>query len=617
MRGGGMRGSAGLLCLALLGLAGQARAGTFLSANIRWVKKEGNQVSFDVATYWKRSFSPFKDGAAQPGDIIDLIAQNTVQFAFGDGTTEFLQGVVTNVNVHDDWLEAVSTVTHTYAQPFKQEHETGPQYTPWTASLTGCCRSSTLRNDGDGKFFIAASINLALAMESPDPRVPPKVFVKEGGAFQIAAPVPSLTPASARGAVSYSLCPFVGTWTLPAGGEVVVVDANTTKGVVLDGATGEMAWRLPTNPTGQFHVCVQIESSGVWTQTDFEVVSLAAATVVPTVSAGYELVAFVGYRAGNPAPFTLTATLPGASGTVGFTVGYRSRFEDGAPSATGGVLTTVAAGDSATVSVEYLVPSWTLGWVAMCFSAYDTANPSVSSSPVCINFLSTADSAPTLTATAASEFALGPTRFRVREGQELRVNFNALIPPLDANVQISLEPVHGLSGALVEGISIAHRITGNNASSDLVFVPPRAMAGAHVEACVQAVGQAGEYRRLETRRMCVVIEVQRCQWTVQEAESMVTIAAETGVSWLQLWNFNKGVVTRPDFDLRSGESIKVGQLYEVDDGDTLSNIAARFSSSVSRLRDMNADLAGSDTIAPGQLLCVTFNQCSDAPAQGA
>jgi len=39
-----MRGSAGLLCLALLGLAGQARAGTFLSANIRWVKKAGNEV---------------------------------------------------------------------------------------------------------------------------------------------------------------------------------------------------------------------------------------------------------------------------------------------------------------------------------------------------------------------------------------------------------------------------------------------------------------------------------------------------------------------------------------------------------------------------------------------
>ena len=44
MRSGGIRGSAWLLCLALLGLAGQARAGTFLSANIRWVKKEGNEV---------------------------------------------------------------------------------------------------------------------------------------------------------------------------------------------------------------------------------------------------------------------------------------------------------------------------------------------------------------------------------------------------------------------------------------------------------------------------------------------------------------------------------------------------------------------------------------------
>ena len=84
------------------------------------------------------------------------------------------------------------------------------------------------------------------------------MFVKEGGHFQIAAPVPSLTPSSARGAISYKLCPFLGTWTLPAGGEVVVVDANTTKGVVLNSATGDMAWSLPTNPTGHFHVCVQV-----------------------------------------------------------------------------------------------------------------------------------------------------------------------------------------------------------------------------------------------------------------------------------------------------------------------------------------------------------------------
>jgi hypothetical protein len=570
------------------------------------------QVTFDIATYWKRSFSPFSDGAAQPGDTIDVIAQNTVQFSFGDGTSQFLQGKVTTIHEEDDWLEAVSTVTHTYERPVQAYHDTGDPYTPWTAALTGCCRSSGLRNDGDGKFYVAATVNLELANESPDPRVPPKVFTRVGGAFSVKATVPSLNPSAAMGAVKFSLCPFVGVWTLPAGGEPVVLDANTTQGIVLSQDTGEVHWNLPTDPTGHFHMCVQMQASGVMTQADFEVVAIDAASSVPSVSPGYEIVAFVGYRAGNPAPFTLTATLPGSAGSLGFSVGYRSRFGDGAPSATGGLLTTVANGDSATLSVEFLVPSWTLGWIAMCFSAYDKQHPHVASPPVCVDLYVTSDSAPTLSATAATEFVLTPTRFRVREGQPLRVHFNALIPPQDANVEITLEPLAG-----VEGIGIEPIVQGNNASSDLLFVPPRGMTGATVEACVRAVGQAGQYRVLESRRMCIEIEVQRCQWTVRESESMVTIAAQTGVSWLQLWNFNKGVVTRPDFDLRTGEAIKVGQLYEVDAGDTLSNIASRFSTSVERIREMNADLAGNDLIAPGQVICVTFNQCTDSLEQQA
>ena len=52
------------VCWAVLPLA---RAGTFISGSVRWEMVEANKARFDVVTYWRRSFSPFKDGKAMPG----------------------------------------------------------------------------------------------------------------------------------------------------------------------------------------------------------------------------------------------------------------------------------------------------------------------------------------------------------------------------------------------------------------------------------------------------------------------------------------------------------------------------------------------------------------------
>eukprot|EP00960_Hanusia_phi_P032535 749908-Hanusia_phi.AAC.2 len=42
----------------------------------------------------------------------------------------------------------------------------------------------------------------------------------------------------------------------------------------------------------------------------------------------------------------------------------------------------------------------------------------------------------------------------------------------------------------------------------------------------------------------------------------------------------EGNYSRPDIDLRTGDQVRVGQLYRVDSGDTLYNVADRFSSTV-------------------------------------
>ena len=108
--------------MCVLGLLPGARAGTFLSGSVRWERVNERKARFDVVTYWKRSFSPFKDGQAQPGDQIDVIGQSTVGIDYGDGSPKhYLLATVTNINEDEDWLEAVTTYEHEYARPFEDK----------------------------------------------------------------------------------------------------------------------------------------------------------------------------------------------------------------------------------------------------------------------------------------------------------------------------------------------------------------------------------------------------------------------------------------------------------------------------------------------------------------
>mmetsp|Transcript_30444 Transcript_30444/g.98108 ORF Transcript_30444/g.98108 Transcript_30444/m.98108 type:complete len:108 (-) Transcript_30444:158-481(-) len=105
--------------------------------------------------------------------------------------------------------------------------------------------------------------------------------------------------------------------------------------------------------------------------------------------------------------------------------------------------------------------------------------------------------------------------------------------------------------------------------------------------------------------------VKKCVWTVKTGESFISIAQSIGISWLQLWNFNKGNYSRPDIDLRTGDPVNVGQLYQVDNGDTLYNIADRFSSTVPILYALNGALDPQVPIYTGQLICIAFASCAN------
>ena len=54
----------------------------------------------------------------------------------------------------------------------------------------------------------------------------------------------------------------------------------------------------------------------------------------------------------------------------------------------------------------------------------------------------------------------------------------------------------------------------------------------------------------------------------------------------------------------------MGQLYSVQNGDSLYNIAERYSTSIERLVAINADLTESTLLQVGQSICVSFDSCT-------
>jgi hypothetical protein len=243
-------------------------AGTFISGSVRWEQVTGkpNTARFDIVTYWRRSFSPFKGGTAMPGDEIDVIAQSTVSISYGDGSpARYLRTTVTNINTDEDWLEAVATYEHTYAAPYADKQviteyvttisETGnkvesviykPKYTPWVASVRGCCRYATLSNDADKPFVIRTTVNLETSSRSPDARVLPIISVKIGESIKatISAPLylpPQIAPADQK-TVLYSWCPS-SSWSPPAASIAA-----------LNPATGTISWLGTT--VGWYHLCM-------------------------------------------------------------------------------------------------------------------------------------------------------------------------------------------------------------------------------------------------------------------------------------------------------------------------------------------------------------------------
>jgi len=111
----------------------------------------------------------------------------------------------------------------------------------------------------------------------------------------------------------------------------------------------------------------------------------------------------------------------------------------------------------------------------------------------------------------------------------------------------------------------------------------------------------------------VIFRVQKCEYCINEKESMHSIAADFSTHWTQIWSSNHQLES-PD-QLAKGQKIKLGNFYQTVNGDTWKLMAVRFGTTVERLLELNPDLsslATADMVAivpPDTHVCVMPQTC--------
>ncbi|EKX49657.1 hypothetical protein GUITHDRAFT_135834 [Guillardia theta CCMP2712] len=520
-------------------------------------------VEFQVVSYWNRSFSAFQSPTLGPpvlGSLVDLQAQSTVRLRFGDGTWTGFEYKFINQN-------SLYTETQFIYVPWKVTFEVLEHLTPWTPSTDRHLTRDVVVTVDCNETAILRSIS------------------RQQSLSMVLYPSP--------------LIPEFCLSNLP---DFTRLDANT----------GDIKWDVAI--PGIYHLCISVSLASqptVYSDVDFLVVS----------------------QAGDQ---------------IGFQVGFVPAMRNGPTAPDTGHFTVVSAqiaSGSAEATLKFTVQPWMEGWNSFCFAAYVINDMKISSasSMKCSDAYFFGSDVIMVDATAAEQYKyrvagqVVANHFEVREGVQLRVSISAWMPNSLGAVERSMVADLNGNGVLdeseVEELSFLRETqvacqvqifygnrprplgaTLTNVSlntSILTYEPPRTYAGADIEICINAQGASSAATLSKVNQFCITIMVKKCVWTVKTGESFISIAQSIGISWLQLWNFNKGNYSRPDIDLRTGDPVNVGQLYQVDNGDTLYNIADRFSSTVPILYALNGALDPQVPIYTGQLICIAFASCAN------
>ena len=165
-------------------------------------------------------------------------------------------------------------------------------------------------------------------------------------------------------------------------------------------------------------------------------------------------------------------------------------------------------------------------------------------------------------------------------------------------------------------------VYGRIASSTVVYRAGRGDEGREDVVCLRARDNLGV---TDTGVYCIVVAVMRCAYCVESTDTLQLIMRETigDFNWLRVWVANGNddgdpdtqLVENPDNILASGEYdkqvVNVGSLYTVNLGESLTELAGRFQTTVKKLIRLNPDVNEHGVLEAGKEMCIV--PCSDLP----
>ena len=121
----------------------------------------------------------------------------------------------------------------------------------------------------------------------------------------------------------------------------------------------------------------------------------------------------------------------------------------------------------------------------------------------------------------------------------------------------------------------------------------------------------------ESNAHTIVFYVWKCEYCINDQESIHSIAARFKTHWTQIWSSNPWMES-PDM-LASAQKITLGNLYRAVTGDTWKLMAVRFGTTMDLLMKLNPDLAdknkdgkpASHVVTQGTEVCVMPETCPE------
>lgn len=620
----------------LVALMGMANASFFRYGTISWVKGEGNRVTFTIETAWRRSYDGnYKayhsapdttktyskstgtgaDGYPVTGDVVEVNGLEWPVFHAGDGFMSYLSVTVTAYSVEEDWFYGVTTIEHTYLTP-------SDKGSSWVAKFTGCCRLSAqecrfvldppspeqncqpyLRNNAARAWSVQAHVNLLTEEYSPVVRSLPVISIPEEKSEINKFFIPATNDNNER-AIAWRLA------TNMEMGGTIANPATQPVGFSVARETGEVSYNTIGYEPGYYSCGLVAISGHAQTPVDF----LVRVLVTADEGADYESIPII---VRSPEPYPAMAT-EFVGSEITFIVGARDEKKSGdRVGFTWGVLPDGARLSTVKgVNPVEQVFKWTpcngqQGIHIMCFEAVDQSG--TASIQRCIGAEVKTDPAPV--------FKPLQSQWSGYVGKELTFPVKANDENCKDKPQIDTDGCNPTcrpqNSPWPAGAELSPQVVVTEGACNLMqrqfsWTPRWDQGGWNGDICFKVTdlpGGCNDPSEVQKTRMCVKVNIARCQYTVQYEQQLQEIAAIYATDWINVWRHNLAI-PHPDFVLYKDMQLHVGHVYSVNIRDNLHDIATRFGTSVEWLHHLNADLCLDHKVDVNQSLCIISDSCT-------